>query len=225
MRVILGQTSGEIQRASYLSRSVIKFELPAQVPATLLERRPDLQQSEALVRAEYERVGIARAQQLPAVSLFGFLGLRSSETDDFFSSNGKSWGIGAGLLSPLIDWGKNAARVEAEKARAEQTVLAYEQAVFRSVQEVEDALVGISTFEEEHKHRQLQVKSASNAARLSRARYDDGVAPYLEVLDVERSQFSAELADSSTFRQYLSSIVLLYKALGGGWEIEQHTVP
>lgn len=221
MRLVLGKSTGEIIRSAILVQGACKHDLPVAVPALLLERRPDIKQKESLLKAEYERVGISKAQELPAISLFGSLGLRSSQTDDLFSSQGRSWGIGAGLLSPLIDWGKNRQRVEAQNARLEQAALAYQQTVLRAVQEVEDALIGIRTYEEEHLSRQRQLKSSSNASRLSWARYNDGVAPYLEVLDIDRSQFSAELSNSLTLQKYLSSIVQLYKAVGGGWEIQK----
>jgi multidrug efflux system outer membrane protein len=93
----------------------------------------------------------------------------------------------------------------------------YESTLLQALREVEDALVAIRTYHAEHAARQRQAIAARNAARLSRARYDGGVVDYLEVLDSERSQFNAELEESSTQREYLNAIVELYKALGGGW--------
>ena len=100
-------------------------------------------------------------------------------------------------------------------------MFSYEQTVLLAVNEVEDALVGLKTFEQEHLARSSQLKSAQNAAKLSRARYEEGVTPYLEVLDSERSLFKAEIGESESLQRYLSSIVLLYKSLGGGWQIDQ----
>ena len=106
----------------------------------------------------------------------------------------------------------------AERARTEQALLAYQQSIQRALREVEDALVAIRTYRAEHGARELQVAAARSAATLSRARYDGGVTSYLEVLDAERSLFSAELAESQTLGLYFGSVIQLYKALGGGWQ-------
>lgn len=90
----------------------------------------------------------------------------------------------------------------------------------RAFREVEDALVAVRTYRNEHDARRRQVEAARSAAILSRARYDGGVTSYLEVLDIERSLFSAEIAESQTLRQYIDAIIQLYKALGGGWNPE-----
>jgi multidrug efflux system outer membrane protein len=110
--------------------------------------------------------------------------------------------------------------VDVAEAQAQQALESYEQSVLVAVREVEDALVSVRTFKEENKVRTAQVKAGRSASFLSRRRYVDGVTSYLEVLDTERSLFNAELAQSNTQERYLSSIVQLYKALGGGWQVE-----
>lgn len=218
LQTICGRSLGPVDRRATLADSFSVFELPAGVPAGLLERRPDVMAAEEAIRAEYARIGVAEAQRLPGLSILGSLGLRSQKSQDLFDVDSRSWSIGGQLLSPLIDWGKNKARVEAQKARAQQALKSYEDTVLRAVEEVEDAVASIETYRTEHEARKMQVKAASNAARLSRARYDDGVTPYLEVLDIERSLFDAELGASLTYQRYLSSLAQLYKALGGGWQ-------
>ena len=220
MQAIQGQTSGEIKRNKTLTDSFKTFDIPAGVPAALLSRRPDVQAAEETVRAEYARIGVAEAQRLPTLSLFGSLGLRSSDDSNFLDADSKSWGFGGGLFSPLLDWGKNKARAEAQTARAEQAVKQYEETVIRSVEEVNDAIASVETYKKEYLAWSEQKVAAANAGRLSWARYNDGVAPFIEVLDIERSLFDAELGESLTYQLYLSSIVKLYKALGGGWEVE-----
>ncbi len=106
-------------------------------------------------------------------------------------------------------------------ARTEQALLTYEQTVQAAFAEVEDALVAVRTYRKEHEARVRQVTAARSAAFLSRARYDGGVTSYLEVLDSERSLFSAELTESQTLRLYINAIIELYKALGGGWVPEE----
>jgi multidrug efflux system outer membrane protein len=120
------------------------------------------------------------------------------------------------LFSPLLDWGKNKSRVEAQQARVAQAKARYEGAVLNALREVSDALIDSKTYHAENEQRLKQIAASRNAAKLARARYNDGVSPYLEVLDVERSLYSAELDASDTYRQYLSALARLYKSLGGG---------
>jgi outer membrane protein, multidrug efflux system len=105
-----------------------------------------------------------------------------------------------------------------EKARTEQAILGYESTVLNAYRDVDDALAALSTGAAEYAARRRQVESARAAAILSRARYDGGVNSFLEVLDIERSLFNAELQASSTLQQRYAALVQLYKALGGGWE-------
>ena len=221
LAVLLGQPAFNVQPTAKLTSEALQLKLPAGVPAQLLERRPDVLAAEATLQAETEKIGVARAQRLPSINILGSLGLSNVEASDLGDSDSRSWNISGGLLSPLIDWGKNKSRVKAQKARAKRVMFSYEQTVLLAVNEVEDALVGLKTFEQEHLARSSQLKSAQNAAKLSRARYEEGVTPYLEVLDSERSLFKAEIGESESLQRYLSSIVLLYKSLGGGWQIDQ----
>lgn len=129
--------------------------------------------------------------------------------------------MSANLLGPIFDAGRNKARIEAEVARTEQLLNAYQLTVLQAFQEVEDALIDIRTFRVEALARERQVVAARSASELSRARYDGGVTSFLEVLESERSLFRAALLASSTRRQQIVSVVGLYKALGGGWVTEQ----
>jgi multidrug efflux system outer membrane protein len=218
--VLLGEVPHPITRGSSMVDPLTIGALPAGVPAMLLERRPDVKAAEESARAAVMRIGVARAQQYPAFSITGFLGLNSIEHTDLFKGDSRTWNIGAGLLGPLVDLGKSWSRVDAAEAQAEQQLQSYEGTVLQAVRDVEDALVGVRTFKEENKVRTAQVKAGRSASFLSRRRYVDGVTSYLEVLDTERSLFNAELAQSNTQERYLASIVQLYRALGGGWQPE-----
>ena len=126
-----------------------------------------------------------------------------------FDDGSDFWSVGGNIFAPLINSGAGRARVDAEIARTEQALLSYEQTVQRAFAEVEDALVAVRTYKDEHEARSIQVTAARSAAFLSRARYDGGVTSYLEVLDSERSLFSAELSESQTLRLYINSIIEL----------------
>lgn len=217
LSVLLGRRPGAITRGLTLREQTFPPSIPAGLPSELLQRRPDVLASEAELAAQTARIGVAQALRWPTLSLTGSLGLESNELSDLIESGSDYWNAGVGLTAPLFNAGRNKARVEVERARTEQLLLSYEQTVIRAFREVEDALVAIRTYRDEHEARRLQVEAARSATTLSRARYDGGVTSYLEVLDTERSLFNAELAESQTLRLYFTSIIELYKALGGGW--------
>ncbi len=221
LSVLLGQNPGPVMRTQGKDEKLLPPEIPAGLPSELLERRPDVRQASQQLAAQTARIGVAEALRFPSLSLTGTLGLASTELDDFFSSSNKAWGLSANFLGPVFDAGRNKSRVEAERARTEQLLKNYELVVLRAFQEVEDSLIGISTYRDEALARKRQVTAARSASKLSLARYNGGVTSYLEVLESDRSLFRAELLVSSTTRQELVSIINLYKALGGGWLTEE----
>ncbi len=218
MSVLLGHTPQPIPRAAPDTNPVAITKIPAGAPAMLLERRPDVRAAEEQARSAVMQVGVARSQQYPQISVFGVLGLNSAESTELFTADGRLWSVGGSLLGPLIDFGKSWSRTSAAEAQAEQAVKQYEGVVLQAVREVEDAMISIRTYDQENKVRTSQVASATSADKLSHSRYDNGVASFLEVLNTQTSLFQSELAQSNTQQLYLSSIVQLYKALGGGWQ-------
>ncbi len=221
LSTLLGGNPGPITRGSALKEQVFPPAIPAGLPSELLTRRPDVTATEAQLAAQTARIGVAQAARWPSLSLTGSLGFESQELSSIADSDSDTWTIGAGILQPVFNSGRLRGRVEIERQRTEQLLKTYEQTVQRAFREVEDALVAVRTYRAEFEARNFQVRAARSAATLSRARYDGGVTSYLEVLDTERSLFNAELAESSSLRLYLTSIVDLYRALGGGWSPEE----
>ena len=220
LSILLGRNPGNIPRGLELEQQLSPPAVPAGLPSELLQRRPDVLASEAQLAAQTARIGIAEAARWPSLSLTGSLGLESDDLSILNDSGSDFWNAGINLLAPVFNAGRNKERVAAERARTEQAVLSYEQSVLRAFREVEDSLVAARTYREEYAARQRQVTAARSAAVLSRARYNGGVTSYLEVLDTERSLFSAELSESQTLRLYFNAVIELYKALGGGWNPE-----
>lgn len=220
LAILLGRNPGAIPRGLALRQQVLPPGIPAGLPSELLQRRPDVLASEAQLAAQTARIGVAQAARWPSLSLTGALGFESDDLSTLTDGGSDFWNAGVGILAPVFNAGRNKSRVEVEKARTEQALLAYEQTVQRAFREVEDALVAVRTYRDEHAARRRQVAAARSAAMLSRARYDGGVTSYLEVLDTERSLFNAELTESQTLRLYINAIIELYKALGGGWKPE-----
>ncbi|MGD8493988.1 MAG: efflux transporter outer membrane subunit [Desulfobacterales bacterium] len=216
LSILLGQLPAEIPIGKGLEAQVAPPEIPVGLPATLLERRPDVAEAFYLLQAQTEQIGVAEALRLPAVSLNGLVGLAGSDIADE-TTDGGVWRAGAGLFGPLFEFGKNLRRVEIEESRARQTLFFYENTVLTAFREVEDALVQIDTYNRQVEAVSRQVAAARNANTLSLDRYDQGVTSYLEVLETERQYFSAELDLSDLYQQRLNAYVALYKALGGGW--------
>jgi len=219
--VLVGRNPGPIERGLQLDKQLNLPEIPAGLPSELLQRRPDVIAAEQALAAETARIGVAEALRWPSISLTGSLGAISDELTSINTNEAKVWNLAAAFLAPLFNAGRLKAQAEAQRARAEQALRGYEATILQAFREVEDALVAVRTFRVEHKARERQVAAARNAARLSRARYEGGVVDYLEVLDSERSLFTAELGESSARQQSLTAVVRLFKALGGGWDPEE----
>ncbi|SFP61969.1 efflux transporter outer membrane subunit [Pseudomonas borbori] len=221
LSVLVGSRPRLIERGEALARQTLPVEVPAGLPLTLLERRPDIVTAEQQLAAETARIGVARALRLPSLSLTASFGYASRDLSDLVEGDSESWGVFGDILAPIFNAGQLKSVEEAQRQRAEQARLGYEQAVLNGLRDVDDSLTGLRTSRAEYIARQRQLEAARTAARLSRARYDGGLVSYLEVLDSDRSLFQAELLESQTRQQQLSAVVGLYRALGGGWPAAQ----
>jgi outer membrane protein, multidrug efflux system len=190
---------------------------PAGLPSTLLDRRPDLRQAEASLVAANAQIGVARAAQLPTISLTASLGLQSDNLAHILSPGADIWSIGVGLLGPVIDWGRYAARTQEAEARARQSEILYEQALRTALREVSDALSNVGLAAQTEQDLAARVDYASNSLRLATQRYEAGYSAYLEVLDAQRTLNDAQLALVRNRQSLLTFTVDLMNALGGGW--------
>lgn len=221
LRILLGRNPGPVTRGASLQSQTFPPAVPTGLPSELLQRRPDVLQAEANLKAATATVGVAEALRYPSISLTGSFGVESTDLSDLNSGDAETWGIGANLFAPIFNSGQLKAQADAARERTQQAMLFYEGTLQQSFREVEDALVAVRTYNVENEAQTRRALAARNAAKLSRARYDGGVVDYLEVLDTERTLFNAELAQSQTLQFYYGSIVRLYKALGGGWSVEE----
>jgi multidrug efflux system outer membrane protein len=221
LSLLLGRKPYPITRGRPLNEQVMPPEVPAGLPSELLQRRPDLLQSEQELAAATARIGVAKADRFPKLTLTGLLGSASPQLSQFFSDPA-SYGVGgAGLTGPLLNSQFLGFQQEAAEAQAKQALAQYEQNVLTAFREVEDALVAVRTARDQNKAQQQQVAALQSALRLAELRYKSGLANYLDVLVARRSLFEAELALTGSRRLHLVSVVQLYKALGGGWSPEQ----
>lgn len=221
LRILLGRNPGPVTRGDALAGQVFPPTVPAGLPSELLQRRPDVLQAEANLMSATAIVGVAEALRYPSISLTGNFGVESTDLSDLNSGDAETWGFGANIFAPIFNSGQLKAQAEAARERARQSQLVYEATLQQSFREVEDALVAVRTYNLENLAQSRRAVAARGAARLSRARYDGGVVDYLEVLDTERTLFSAELAQSETLQLYFTAIVRLYSALGGGWSVQE----
>lgn len=227
LSVLLGMNPQQIDVNTSYEVYPFPESIPKGIPSEILRRRPDLLQSEQLLRQQNALIGVATAMRFPSISLTGILGVGSSDISNLIS-NGLGWSAGASLLSPLFEWGKNARRVDIERERANQYLLRYEKNVLLAFSDVNNALTEITTYKDELAAYKLMLDAASNASKLSYERYYQGVTSYLEVIENQRQEFEAELKYSRNYQDLLISYVNLYQALGGGWitpeEVDKYAV-
>ncbi|HEY3786452.1 MAG TPA: efflux transporter outer membrane subunit [Steroidobacteraceae bacterium] len=187
-------------------------------PADLLRRRPDIRVAERQLAASTARVGVAIGDYFPKVTFTGSFGYDAASPNGLGTSLSRAYQIGPGISWAAFDLGRVHAEVAGAHARNDTALAQYEQAVLRALEETEDALVTHDRTRDELAHAADAAQASSTAAHLARVRYEGGAVDFLAVLDAERTQLEAEdrLAQSRT--DAATSLVAVYKALGGGWE-------
>jgi len=218
LSVLLGRNPGPIARGTPLDGQRLSPEVPAGLPSSLLERRPDIRQAEQTLVAANARIGMAKAEYLPKISLTGMLGVESVSLSDLFTGGSRFWSIGPTMTVPLFTAGRTSNTVKGFEARQQQAATQYLQTIQQAFREVEDALVFHRKVREIRTERERRVAATRRALSLATLRYERGLATQLDVLDAQRQLFSAELDLASITRDQLTAVVQLYKALGGGWQ-------
>ena len=217
LNVLMARMPQAVTRGQLLFAQSLTPEIPAGLPSQLLERRPDIVAAEQSLKAQFQRIGIAKAAMFPTLSLTGILGFASPQLSSMLNGGFVANGF-AGVTGPVFQFNQNKNRVLVEQKRTEQAQLQYEQTVIRAFADVNSALVQTSTYAEEFARKKEQADAAIKAYGLSKARYEYGYTSYLEVLIQENSLFDAELQVSALYQQRLNAMVNLYRSLGGGWE-------
>jgi outer membrane protein, multidrug efflux system len=195
--------------------------IPIELPSQLLRRRPDIRTAEMQLAAATARIGQATADLFPTFSLTGLLGLQSANIQDFFKPGSLLWNVGPGVSWPIFDAGRIRANIEVQNARQEQVLTAYTAAVLASLEDVENALVAYDTELKTRQSLLAAVDANRRAADISSELYSEGLVDFLNVLVSQRalSQSEDELVQSD--QRVMTSLVALFKALGGGWEISR----
>jgi multidrug efflux system outer membrane protein len=203
--------------ASGLDAVAPMAELPAGLPSDLLGERPDIRAAEQQLIAANANIGAARAAFFPRVTLTTSIGTTSSEFSNLFDRGTKAWAFAPQLTVPIFDAGRNQAGLDSAKAGRDIAVAQYEKSIQTAFREVADALAGRATLGEQLRALRAQTEAEAVRFKLSDLRYRNGIASALDVLDSQRSLYSAQQAAVQIQLAQLQNQVVLYKTLGGGW--------
>jgi len=219
LSVLLGRNPGPIARDRTLDKLVLP-QVPADLPSSLLERRPDIRQSEQLMVAANARIGVAKAQFFPTISLTAILGTASSALGNLFKGASQTWSYGGTVTQPIFTGGNLISQLRVAESQQKTALLQYQRSIQTAFQEVNDSLIDQTKTREQLAAQARQVDSLRNYARLARLRYDNGFTSYLEVTDAETKLFNAELQYAQSQGQLFFALINVYKSMGGGWVIE-----
>jgi multidrug efflux system outer membrane protein len=220
----LGRNPGPVRRGTPLFAQAVVPSVPAGLPSTLVERRPDLRKLEQRLVAANAQIGVAKAEFFPKLSLTGFLGKASPELSAITSGAATIWSIASGLTGPIFQGGRILENYRATVAAWEQSRLQYEQGVITAFREVSTSLAALDQLAGAEAELVRAVAALENAVQRALDRYLYGLSSYFEVLEAQERLFPAQNAQASVRLNRLLAYVQLYKALGGGWNVRDPQV-
>ena len=218
LSTLLGNNPGPIARGMKLTEQPHAPDVPAGLPSSLLERRPDILEAEAELIAANAQIGVAKAEYFPQINLTAAAGYQSSALTSLFAGPAGLWSFGGSLIQPIFEGGRIRSGVKFSEARQQEMLLAYQQTIQQAFRGVSDALVEYHKDREFREYQEQLAFSAQDAAQLSEMRYRGGAASYLEVLTNETNYFDAELGLAQAQSNELVALVRIYRNLGGGWQ-------
>ena len=219
--ILLGDYPHDVPRGLPLMEQTLPPEVPAGLPSSIMERRPDIREAEQILIASNAEIGVAKAQFFPQIALTGSGGGafgRSSVFSSLMASQVGIWSYGAEVSQPIFTGGALRGNLRLAKSENQQALIVYRQTIQRAFGDVSDALIGYEKLHQVRLRQQDTVSDLEETVRISTLRYKGGTTTYLEVLDGQRSLYSAELTLASARGDEYRSLVQLYKALGGGWQ-------
>jgi multidrug efflux system outer membrane protein len=218
--MLLGRPPAGVTREQLRITEALPPPIPPGLPTSLLERRPDVVQAEQVLVSANADIGVAKSLFYPTISLTGFLGGVSGDLTTFLGGSGGVWSLSPGLFQPIFQAGRIRRNLEAAQARFNAALAEYQKAALNAYREVADALVTIQKLGETRAQRELAVTALQDAADLARARYDSGLASYIEILNADQELFDQQLLLAQTRGAELRARAELYRALGGGWQAQ-----
>lgn len=226
LSILLGRNPGPIARGKLL-RDLALPAIPSGLPSQLLERRPDLAQAEQTLIAANAQIGAAKALYFPAISLTASYGQASDDLSNLFKGSARQWSFGGTITGPIFTAGAISGQVQQAEAANKAALFAYELSIQNAFADVENALIAHKKITEQLQAQKRLVNAASEYTRLAKLQYDGGYVPYSTVLQAEEQLFPAELNYAQYHTTQYSSLVNIYKAMGGGWvaEADKLTAP
>jgi NodT family efflux transporter outer membrane factor (OMF) lipoprotein len=219
---------GEQPASFSLSAAVMRADVPtvpAGIPSTLLERRPDVAEAERKMAAANAQIGVAKAAYFPDLTLGGSDDYSGSSISHLIRASNRVWSIGPSLAETLFDGGLRGAQVDQARAAYEGTVDSYRQTVLAGFQQVEDEIVTLRVLEQQAVVEDKTVKAAREAEALTLNQYKAGTVPYSSVITAQTTRLSSEQTALSVLSSRLQASVALIEALGGGWNTSQLPLP
>jgi outer membrane protein, multidrug efflux system len=216
--LLVGKNLGGVIRGRMFMEQQMPPEVPAGMPSSLLERRPDIRASEQALIAANANIGVAKAAYFPQLSLSGLLGGQSTQLASLFSGPHSTWSFVPQVSQPIFSAGRLKSNVKLAEAERDSALIQYEKTIQTAFTEVSDALIAHQRTRESRIEQEKLVAALQDRTRLAYVRYRGGVDTQLDALDADRDLFQAELSLAQIHLSELLSVVQLYKALGGGWQ-------
>jgi multidrug efflux system outer membrane protein len=216
---LLGKNPTGVSRGLGLTEQQMPPSVPPGLPSDLIERRPDIRAAEQNLVSANALIGVAKAAYFPRITLTGFLGFESAQLSKLFSNSRSVWAFAPQVTQPIFTAGRIRSNVRFTQAQREVFLINYERTIQNAFREVSDSLIAYRKVREVRAQRALLVETLTDRSRLAYLRYTGGVSNLLEALDADRNLFDAELSLAQSRRDELLTVVQLYKALGGGWQV------
>lgn len=218
LSLLLGRNPGPIARGARTPLLANLEEIPPGIPSELLERRPDIREAEAKMIAANARIGVAKAQFFPQISITGVGGTATSQFDKLLSTDSRYWFGAIGVSQPLFTGGKLKNNLRLAQETQKETQSAYRKSILSALRDVSDALIACRKARESRAAQESVAAEGREIRKLAQLRYDNGRTGYIEVLTSEEALLSAEMTLANYRQQEALSMVQLYSALGGGWK-------
>ena len=218
LNLLLGNLPGDIERGRPIESFVLPPQLPAGLPSSLIDRRPDVRAAEQKLISANAQIGVAKAYYFPQITLTGLLGVQSRALTQLFTGPASYFTLSPDALLPIFNAGQVRVAVRLSEAQQREMLTSYQKTIYTAFHEVSDALIRYDRTREERAQQDHLVQSLTEATHLSTLRYQGGADSYLQVLSAERDLFQGQLTQAQLRLQELVAYVDLYRALGGGWQ-------
>jgi multidrug efflux system outer membrane protein len=216
--ILLGHAPQEIDRGHSIEDQPHPAQVPTGLPSELLERRPDIREAEATLIAANARVGVAKAQFFPQISLTSMGGSASNQLQSIFDGKNAYWYAAGSLSQPIFEGGRLRSNYKYSQAQQQEMVAQYQKTILNALKDASNALTGYKESQNRRDEQARLVSSAAEAVRLARLRYAGGNTSYLEVLTTDTDLYNAQVGLAQAQAQDANSLVQLYASLGGGWQ-------